>query len=84
MSDEPQLDDDGFLSLTVDIVKKAQDTGDPRIIAMMDASIEQLQQRNMIPTLLLRYGGLLEEIDELQRQLDARENALPFLNRDAS
>ena len=50
------------------IVAVAQETGDPRIMAIMDAGIGQLADTpNALPTVLLQYNELLKEQEERER-----------------
>ena len=74
MSEQATLDDSAFIDVVCDLVDKAHKSQDPRIMSMMDAGIQEIHKRDLLPTILLRYNALKEREDELTKEITDMED----------
>ena len=73
MSDEPQRNDDAFLQMAGMVITKAQETGDLRLIKLVEVINGQLIESDLLPTLLLRYHLLSKQEEQLELPTNPRK-----------
>lgn len=72
---EPIQDDGAFIDTAAGIVAAAQNSNDPRLITLVRQVTDAMQDWQLMATLLLRYKGLIAEVDELTAEIERLEGA---------